>query len=156
MITVLKITLAALAAVSPLAAWAEQYAVERSLQITSSPDAAWNLIGDFCDIDDWHPAVSTCELKVIDGALHRILATTDGAKLVEKRVASEPGHSYTYRITDSPLPVEKYTATLSITRGDSSTITWSGRFSSDDPQSEALIAGIYETGLAAIRDQLSQ
>ncbi len=154
--TVLKVTLAALAGISPLGAWAEQYAIERSLQITSSPDTAWNLIGDFCDIDDWHPAVSTCELKVIDGALHRILVMTDGAKLVEKRIASEPGHSYTYRIVSSPLPVEKYTATLSITRGDSSTITWSGRFSSDDPQSESLIAEVYETGLSAIQDQLPQ
>ena len=32
-----------------------------------------------------------------------------------KRIAVEPGRSYTYAIVSSPLPIERYTATFSIT-----------------------------------------
>lgn len=152
---ILKISLATLFGATTTVAWAEQYSVERSLQISSSPDSAWHYVGDFCDIDDWHPAVSACNLKVIDGALHRVMTLVDGAKFVEKRIAVEPGRSYTYRIVSSPLTLEKYTATFSITPGENSTITWSGRFSTDDPEMEKTIAGIYEAGLSAIEEWLT-
>lgn len=137
-------------------AWAENFKVKRSLTIASPPEEAWYVIGDFCDIDDWHPAVRTCQLKVVDGTLQRILTLADGAQFVEQRIAEEPGLSYTYKIISSPLPIDRYTATLSITRGDSSTITWSGRFSSDDPSMESVIGEIYEAGLSAIRKHLDQ
>ena len=74
-------------------ATAENYAVERSLPIPSASEDVWNMIGDFCDIDDWHPAVTTCVLKVIDGSLHRVLTLTNGSEFVEKRIAVEPGLS---------------------------------------------------------------
>ena len=154
--TILIYPLAALIAISASVSHAADYAVERTLPIASSPDEAWNMIGDFCDIDDWHPAITNCRLSVIDGALHRILTTADGAELVEKRIAAEPGLSYTYSIVSSPLPIEKYTATFSITRGKNSAITWSGRFSSEDPGIEATITEIYESGLSAIEARLSE
>lgn len=151
-----KTLLIALVGVTASVASAEQYTVERSIQISSSPEAAWNLVGDFCDIDDWHPGISACRLRVIDGSLHRELTLVDGGQIVEKRIAEEPGRSYTYRITASPLPLEKYTATFSITPGDGATIAWTGRFSSDDAAAETLIAGIYDAGLSAIAEQLAE
>lgn len=135
---------------------AADYTLERAIEVPSSPQDSWNFVGDFCDIDDWHPAISACRLKVIDGALHRVLTLADGGEFVEKRVAVEPGLSYTYRIVSSPLVLDSYTSTLSITAGDPTTITWSGRFSSDDPGMEEVVAGIYETGLAAIGAHLSK
>lgn len=135
---------------------AEVHKVVRTLDVMSPPVPTWNLIGDFCDIDDWHPAVTNCRLSVEDGSLHRILTLADGAEFVEKRVAEEPGLSYTYRIVSSPLPLERYTATLSITRGTPSTISWSGRFTSDDPAAEGIVAGIYEAGLVAIAEMLAE
>lgn len=137
------------------AAMAERYKVERMLETTHSPDAAWDMIGDFCDLDDWHPAISGCRLTVIDGKLHRILDLAGGGEIVERRVAEEPGLSYTYSIVTSPLPLDRYTGTLSITRGEPSVITWSGQFDSDDPESENLIGSIYEAGLAAIEARLA-
>ncbi|SEW17706.1 Polyketide cyclase / dehydrase and lipid transport [Aliiroseovarius sediminilitoris] len=152
---ILITSLAVLVQATATVGWAEQYTVERSLQVSSPKDTVWNQVGDFCDIDDWHPAVSDCSLKVIDGSLHRVLTLTDGGEFVEKRIAVEPGLSYTYRIVSSPLPLEKYTATFSITHGDSTTITWAGRFSADDPETEKTIAGIYEAGLSAIEERLA-
>jgi hypothetical protein len=136
------------------AGWAGDYKVQRTVQLTASATDAWNMAGDFCDIDDWHPAIVACALKVKYGALHRILTTVGGAEFVEKRIAVDPGQSYTYSTVSSPLPVQKYTATFSIDLLNGSSISWSGRFSSDDPSMEATIAGFYETGLAAIETSL--
>ncbi len=135
-------------------AGAENYQVERTLQLSLPGTETWHLIGDFCDIDDWHPGVSACALKVIEGRLHRVLTTTDGAEIVERRIAVEQGLSYTYKITQSPFPIEKYTATLSIEPQDGTRISWNARFSSDDPSMEATIVEWIEAGLAAIESGL--
>lgn len=132
------------------AALAESYEVRRTLQLSAPMTDVWHVVGDFCDVDDWHPDLSGCALRVIDGQLHRVLTTVDGAEFVERRIAVEPGLSYTYRIVSSPLPVEGYTATFSIAPGEGSVISWSARFSSEDPAMEAVVGGILESGLAAI------
>ena len=65
-------------------AWAADYKVHHSLQVQDSAAEVWNLVGDFCDIDDWHPSLVGCSLKVVDGGLHRVLTATDGAEFIEK------------------------------------------------------------------------
>lgn len=133
------------------AALADKYTVTRSVDISGSPDEAWQAIGDFCDIDDWHPSITSCVLKSIDGSVHRNLTLADGAEVVEKLVAVDAGGlSLTYAIVTAPLALDRYTATLSITRGDPSTVTWSGRFTTDDPALEAFFEGFYDAGLAVI------
>lgn len=126
------------------------YQVNRSLQLPVSSTEVWRLVGDFCDIDDWHPEIVACDLKVIDGRLHRVLTTTAGAEILERRIAAEPGLSYTYRISASPLPIDKFTATFSIEPGEGARVDWSARFSSDDPATETAIAELFDTGLSAI------
>ncbi len=143
-------TFLAFTAFQTTAVWSADYKVQRTLQLSSPATDVWNFAGDFCDIDDWHPAIADCALKVKDGALHRILTTVDGAEFDEKRIAVEAGQSYTYSIISSPLPIENYTATFSIESLNGSLLSWSGSFSSDDPSTEAAIAGIYDAGLSAI------
>ena len=136
---------------------AADYSVSRSVTISASPYEAWQAIGDFCDIDDWHPGFAACALKAQDGAVHRLLTMEDGTEFLEKLVAVDLSSlNYTYSIVTSPLPLTDYTATLSITVGDPSTVTWSGSFSSDDPGMEAVIGGVYESGLAAIEARFSK
>ena len=60
------------------AAWPADFQVKRSLELPASTPQVWHLIGDFCDIDDWHPDVSACALKVVDGALVRVLTMGAG------------------------------------------------------------------------------
>lgn len=132
-------------------AWSADYETMRTLQLPLSTTEAWHVVGDFCDIDDWHPDIRACSLKVIEGRLHRVLTTTDGAESVERRIAVEPGLSYTYKLVSSSLPIENYTATFSIEPNDGSRISWSARFSSDDPAMEAAVAEMFETGLSAIK-----
>lgn len=132
----------------------KSYSVSRSITIDASAQEVWNAMGDFCDLDDWHPAFVGCQLKTIDGGLHRILTMDGGGAFVEKLVASEPGLSYTYSIVEGPLPLERYTGTMSIEPGDMVEVTWSSRFKSADPEMEALVGGVYEGGLAALKEQL--
>lgn len=143
-------TVTAIAGILAAEARSADYQVQRSIQLPASSTEVWHLVGDFCDIDDWHPDISACDLKVIEGRLHRVLKTTDGGEIVEQRIAAEAGLSYTYKIAASPLPIDRYTATFSIEPGEGSRVSWSARFSSDDPATEAAIIDMFATGLSAI------
>ena len=87
-------------------ALADSYTVERSVDLEADSTEVWRVIGDFCEVDDWHPDVTACRLKVIDGGLHRVLTTADGVEFVERRIASEAGLSYTYRLISGPRPAD--------------------------------------------------
>lgn len=114
------------------------------------PTETWHLIGDFCDIDDWHPDVNACTLRVVDGALTRILTTVSGEQFIQKRIASKSGLSYTYTTVGSSLPIDRFTATLSMEHGEKSRIEWSANISSDDPAMEKFVVDDIEDGLSAI------
>ena len=129
---------------------AADYTVQRTLQLASSATDVWHVVGDFCDIDDWHPEINACSVKVIDGKLHRVLAGTDGTETVERRIAVEAGLSYTYKMEATSLPVDTYTATFSIEHLNGSLISWSVRFTSDDPAAEGAVTRMIEIGLKAI------
>ena len=140
----------ALAACLPFGALAADYEVRRVLELPHQATEVWHVVGDFCDIDDWHPDIAACATRVIDGRLHRVVTTGDGAEWLHQRIASEPGLSYTYRLTNAALPVERYTATFSVEPLDGAVVSWSVRFTSDDPAVEAAVTAFIEAGLAAI------
>lgn len=143
----------AVTAVSSLLAtsvWAADYNVTRTLQLTQASTDVWRHIGGFCDVDDWHPRIVECELKVIGDKLHRVLATDTGDQFVDRRIAKERGLSYTYRSSETPLPVDNFIATLSIEPGDGTQVAWSANFSSEDPTMEAKVIELIEEGLAGI------
>lgn len=154
--TVFTTVVAAAIAFPAFASETESYTVSRTIETDAPADEVWHAMGDFCDLDDWHPAFVGCQLKTIDGGLHRILTMDGGGEFVEKLIASEPGLSYTYTIVEGPLPLESYTGTMSITPGQPVEVTWSSRFKSVDPDMEALVASVYEGGLAALKALLEE
>ena len=122
---------------------------------------AWALIGDFCGIKTWHPAIASCELSDKDGAKIRTLTTKDGAKFVEKLVNwDDKGTSYTYQILESPLPVENYVSTLKVEEDDEPgkvAITWSATFDpkgATGPAARKVVADIYLAGLLKLKADL--
>ena len=133
------------------AAQSADFQVKRSLELPSSTPQVWHLIGDFCDIDDWHPNVSACSLKVADGSLVRVLTMNTGEQATQKRIAQEDGLSYTYKTVSSSLPIDKYTSTLSVQPGENLLIEWIANFSSDDPAMEKVVVDEIEAGLSAIK-----
>lgn len=119
-------------------------------------DAAWAVIGDFCGIKTWHPAIADCVLSEADGKTIRTLTTKDGAKFVEALVSfDEEGKKYTYTIIESPLPVANYEATLSVKADDDggAGVRWLGTFDAKgatDDEAKAIVEGIYAAGIEAI------
>jgi len=138
---------------------AEALEVRRSVEVAAPPEKVWQVIGDFCAIAEWHPAVGQCAQSEQGGVAMRTLTTRDGGVLVEKRVQySDEGMSYTYEIVESPLPVRDYVSTLAVMDSAAgSTITWSGEFAAKDaPDQQAIeaVSGIYQAGLAALEERL--
>jgi hypothetical protein len=132
--------------------------VKKSLDVAASPDAVWQVIGDFCGIGAWHPAVEKCELQQKDGKTFRLLSLKGGGQILEQQSArDDAGHSYGYTIVESPLPVANYASTLSVAaNGGGSTITWVGTFDAKgapDDKAKEVIGGIYDAGLQGIADK---
>ena len=122
---------------------------------------AWSLVGDFCGIKTWHPAIATCELSEKDGAKIRTLTTKDGGKFVERLVDwDDKGTSYSYEILESPLPVTHYVSTIKVEDDDEPgkvAITWSSTFEPNGVSEDAarkIVADIYLAGLLNLKSAL--
>ena len=120
-----------------------------------SAAAAWAVVGDFCGIANWHPAVAKCEISSKDGATFRTLTLKDGAKLLEKQTAFDTAKmTYSYTIEEGPLPVANYKSTLKVAAKDKgATIDWSGTFDAKgaaDADAVKAITGIYDGGVDAL------
>lgn len=123
--------------------------VDKSIDVKAPADKVWALIGPFCSIKDWHPAIGKCT----ESGKSRTLVTKDG-KLTfnETQTASDDkGFTYTYVIDKSPLPVTDYKSVLKVTpKGDSSTVEWSSTYTpaaGKEKDAETAIGGIYQAGL---------
>lgn len=147
---------AALLIVSASSAFAEDFSITSSITVAADSATVWQAVGDFCDVDDWHPGIMNCVLEARDSAVHRLLTLGDGAPVLEQLVSSEPGQSYSYKIIEAPLPITDYVSTFSVTLGNPTTVTWEGTFKSDVAEMEGAIQGLYDGGLGAISERFSQ
>ncbi len=145
----IKLVSAALV-LSASSAFAEDYTITSSVTVDADASAVWQVIGDFCDIDDWHPGIVSCALEARDGAVHRQLMLGDGAPVLEQLVSATSGESYTYKIIEAPLPITDYVSTVAISGENPTTITWAGTFKSDVADMEGAIQGLYDGGLGAV------
>ena len=128
--------------------------VEKEINVKAPADKVWAMIGPFCSIKTWHPAIGKC--TEANGV--RTLVTKDGkATFVEKQTKNDPsGMEYSYEIEKSPLPITDYKSTIKVTdKGDgASKITWSSTYTPDKGKEDAAdqaIAGIYQGGLDNIQ-----
>jgi len=120
-------------------------------------DKVWDLVGGFNALADWHPAIEKSELE--GGGEVRKLSLAGGGTIVEKlEHHSDTERTYTYTITDSPLPVADYTATLTVRdEGQGSTVKWSSDFAPSGAASgqvAEVIQGIYQTGFDNLKKLL--
>ncbi|RUM98243.1 SRPBCC family protein [Pseudaminobacter arsenicus] len=142
-----------IAAMGVLVGSAAALEVASSTTVAGTPDSVWKKIGDFCAIQTWHPGVSKCEQTDEAGATYRTLTATDGGTIKEKLV-EQTDTSYTYEIIESPLPVEDYQATISVSaEGDRTRVDWKGSFDAkgqSDAEAKTVISDIYKAGLEQI------
>lgn len=132
--------------------------VEISKSVDLGADAAtvWEVVGDFNSLADWHPAVSQSRLE--DNGILRRLVLADGGEIVERlENRDNAARRYSYSITEAPLPVADYLASLGVTEtAGGCRVDWSGRFTvsgASEAEALAIIGGIYDAGLNALRQR---
>ena len=131
--------------------------VQQKAEAKGDPADVWVIAGEaFCTIDSWHPAVAECEETKEGDAVIRTLTLQDGGKIKEKLTGTEE-LSYTYEITEGPLPVENYSSKLWVEPGDepgTSVIFWESEFDAadgtTDEEAEGIITGILSDGVKGI------
>lgn len=148
---------AALAALAASPAFAAE--VTEATPVNATPDKVWATIGGFCGIANWHPLVEACQLSTQGGKNIRTLSLKGGGAIVEEEVGRDDARmAYSYRILESPLPVENYVSTIQVEPSGSagSKVTWTGSFQpkgASEADAKTVIDGIYVKGLAGIVDK---
>ncbi|MBL1141015.1 MAG: SRPBCC family protein [Proteobacteria bacterium] len=137
--------------------------VSKQTEVNASPATVWKMIGDFNHLDVWHPVVVGSDLSGTDnksGALRK-LTLGNGANIIEKLVAySDSDMTYTYAITESPLPVSDYVSTISVSQSNDgkTVVNWSSSFNAkgaEDSKAIETISGIYDAGLGSLSKHFS-
>ena len=132
--------------------------VSMSARLPAPVDEVWKRIGDFNALCDWHPAVDKSEVDGKGEGSVRKLTLVGGGTIVERlERLDEDGYQYVYSITDSPLPVSNYVATLRVRDegdGKASLVEWSSEFEPVGvPENDAIkvIQGIYSAGFENLK-----
>lgn len=152
-----KLTLIAFAALIAWSAYAEAIEVRKRREAPGTPAEVWAVVGGFCDIQKWHPAVASCEEENRDGKVFRTLTLKDGgAKILEEQTKSGDT-TYSYTIVEGPLPVKDYHATLTVGADDEPErveILWTASFEANgksDEEAKEVVEGIFEAGVSGIK-----
>lgn len=91
--------------------------------------------------------------------VYELYSLVGGGEIVEKLLNhNDKERTYSYAITDSPLPVADYSAELKvIDQGEGkSSVEWSSEFNADGaPESEAIgiIEGIFQAGFDTLKER---
>ncbi|HEY8081227.1 MAG TPA: SRPBCC family protein [Acidimicrobiales bacterium] len=118
-------------------------------QYTSSPDAAWLLLGNFAGLADYTPGVE----DVVLGDDTRTF-TLLGMRITERLVArDDPSRTLTYAITDGVPGVESHEATIRVApHAQGCEVSWSV---TTDPEAAApLFADAYRHALDGLHATL--
>ncbi len=112
----------------------------------------WERIGDPGKIFEWHPAIETTEM--LDGGKTRVDTIVGGGR-VSETILEQADRHHTYRIDESPLPVENLIGTIRVRDGseDACIVEWDASFEpAGIPEHEAaeLVRGIFQAGLDAL------
>jgi hypothetical protein len=123
------------------------------------PPDIWAVVGEFCAIEKWHPAVAKCEESKEGDVTFRTLTLKDGGKIKEKLTGTE-ATAYTYEIVESPLPVKNYKSKLWLEvddEPDRSVIYWQSDFDAadgkTDEEAQKILSGILKDGVKGIKAQ---
>lgn len=133
--------------------------VKKRTEAPGLPPEIWSIVGEFCAIEKWHPAVAKCEESIEGDVTFRTLTLKDGGKIKEKLTGTED-LAYTYEIVESPLPVKNYKSKLWLEvddEPDRSVIYWQSDFDAADgktnEEAKQTITGILKDGVKGIKGQ---
>jgi mxaD protein len=172
-LTLTFLSLGALVAGAAYADPPKKLFVSETVRIKAPPNKVWAAVKDFDSLPKWHPGFASDELTSGRngqvGAMRK-LTIKDGPVIVEQLTAyDEAGHSYHYRIVESPLPITDYESRIAVhllTNG-MTVVAWSGAFkrknpSDNPPEAESdagvikLLKGVYRGGLDNLKKMLEE
>ena len=90
---------------------------QRTLDIDASAPKAWEVLGRFMHIDDFHPRVTKVDVlttEVTGKGARRRCHFKDGSSAVEEVVDWQEGRSYQVALSGFSLPLKQAFATLSV------------------------------------------
>ena len=126
-------------------------------QIAASADKVWAVIGAFDTIHEWAPGIASVDATGAQVGATRACTTGDGAVINETLVSLDAAaRSYTYKIDSSPLPLESYVSTISVSDdGDGmSTMNWTVDFEvAGAPEDEivGMLKGMYQAAIDNVK-----
>jgi mxaD protein len=132
--------------------------VRESITIPASADDVWQTVRDFGSIDDYVPPIASATLSGSGVGAERTLTLADGAQVIERLdELNDDARTLRYSIVESPLPVENYASTLSVTsNGDAAcAVTWASEFDvvdAPDDEIASTFAELYAAGLAGLKE----
>ena len=98
---IVQLALVTLAALLLGSASASAITVKKRIEAPGLPPEIWAIVGDFCAIKTWHPAVADCVEEKEGDVVFRTLTLKDGGKIKEKLTGTED-LGYTYEIVREP------------------------------------------------------
>jgi hypothetical protein len=116
-----------------------------------APATLWALVGAPEKLANWHPAIAQSPVA----GDQRTCILADGATVKEQITNhSDEDRRYSYRITESPLPMRDYVSTISVqSEGNGARLTWESQFEAvgaPAAEVEAMLRGLYEAGLQSV------
>lgn len=133
-----------------------EIAVARDFE--ASADAVWKKLGEFGEMG-WMPGVNSCEVEGEGlGALRKI--AMGPTTIVERLEAhDDAGRSLSYAITEGPIPVQNYLATITVSEaGGGCHVDWTAKFDlPDGVPADAIrpaLEGAYGGALDALKELL--
>ena len=124
--------------------------------------AVWAVAGDFGGIAKWVPALKDSNLAPESSGASvgdiRQCVLEGGPSLVESQTArSDADWTYTYTITEGPLPVQNYESTITLEAdGEQTKLDWTASFDPDpgaEEQVTAMITGVYQAGVDTLKQR---
>lgn len=120
------------------------------IDIASTPEEVWALVGQFGGLDSWMAGVDRCE---VDGDIRTV--ETMGMTITEKLIGrDDDARTITYAIVGEGAPAESHEATIGVAPNASggSEVTWS--VTVEPTEAEAMFRDIYQGALANLKQHL--
>ncbi|MBW8487645.1 SRPBCC family protein [Actinomadura parmotrematis] len=133
-----------------------------SAVLNASADEVWAYLRDFGNLAEWTPGGRTAVIEdggPADrvGCVRRVIGPGDTVFRERLTGLDDAARSYSYAVLECPLPISGAHGTLRVSpaAGGRALVEWSGGFSADPADEEAmtktLTHALYGTGLAALR-----
>jgi carbon monoxide dehydrogenase subunit G len=132
--------------------------VKVSERIEASADAVWDLVRDFGGIQRISKEIQSCSVEGEGVGAVRTLSL--GALSLQERLEAfdDARRRLQYAIVAGPLPLSDYLATIQVHEdGDACRVDWSSSFEPKgipEAQAQAMVEGIYRSGIAGIKKAL--